>query len=835
MEKIKKYQTPITLLILTIFCFHFSLGFEKFNPSNISWLFEARLDWSTHYLGWGFFRDAPWQFPLGTINDYYYPIGTNIGFTDSIPLVAILLKSISFLLPENFQYFGMWLFLCMYLNGYYSLKIFEYFKINKIVSYALVVFILINPVFIFRQVHPSYCAHWLLIGSIYLYLSTPNEIVIIKRNLKHLFILLLLSSLITVYLTVAVFGFFVLFVFKVYYFDKKINFFKGLLYIISSLVAIFLSWILIGLIDLSKSTSLASTGFYGAYKMNLNTLYNPLGYSNFLPSQELISGYQQDAFMYLGLGMMLLILFTFLFTILKYQKNNTILFNKKMIPLLLFCIGLSIFAATNVLSFNNKNILTLSFLSGIEKIGDIFRASGRFFWSVYYLIIFYFIFLFSKFKFNNNIKLVIICLLLTVQIFDINPIFFKAETQKGDYKPALNISFWNSIFSNFKNAITVMPFNNDLVNFQDYQEIAFFAFKNKTTVTNGNLARYDGKIAQEFTNNLITQIIEGKLSNDNLYITSKENLKYFSPAYKKGVVKIINSDGYYFIYSSSKKIKNLPDNSQKDKLDFEIAKKENLIPAEFESVGLPMPISSGEVSSNFENELYTNSICQIKGWAYIEKTNNNIGDSIFVYLKNDKHLYKKHCIQTERKDITIVFKKENLDNSGFESFAFTNNIEKGKYELIIAIKDKKGDLYYSNSNKIVNIGFSEYVTPKEFNTKIEKNQNLGLGVDVFEFKNNILHVKGWAAYKEFESKSSTIEVVFIKNNELQFSSETMGSVRKDVTDFMKNNINYDDSGFESKIDTKSLPKGEYSIGFRIVNKPNSKDSYILSEKKLIIN
>ena len=161
MEKIKKYQTPITLLILTIFCFHFSLGFEKFNPSNISWLFEARLDWSTHYLGWGFFRDAPWQFPLGTINDYYYPIGTNIGFTDSIPLVAILLKSISFLLPENFQYFGMWLFLCMYLNGYYSLKIFEYFKINKIVSYALVVFILINPVFIFRQVHPSYCAHWL--------------------------------------------------------------------------------------------------------------------------------------------------------------------------------------------------------------------------------------------------------------------------------------------------------------------------------------------------------------------------------------------------------------------------------------------------------------------------------------------------------------------------------------------------------------------------------------------------------------------------------------------------------------------------------------------------
>jgi hypothetical protein len=119
--------------------------------------------------------------------------------------------------------------------------------------------------------------------------------------------------------------------------------------------------------------------------------------------------------------------------------------------------------------------------------------------------------------------------------------------------------------------------------------------------------------------------------------------------------------------------------------------------------------------------------------------------------------------------------------------------------------------------------------------KIEKNQNLGLGVDFFEFTNNILHIKGWAAYKDFESKSSTIEVVFIKNNEIQFSSETIGNKRKDVTDSIKNNINYDDSGFDTKIDTKNLPKGQYLIGFRIVNKLHNRDSYILSDKTIIIN
>lgn len=89
MEKIEKYKNSLILLVLSIIAFHFVLGFEKFNPSNIFWLFEPRQDWATHYLGWRFFRNAPWQFPLGRIDNYYYPIVTNIGFTDSIPLMAI--------------------------------------------------------------------------------------------------------------------------------------------------------------------------------------------------------------------------------------------------------------------------------------------------------------------------------------------------------------------------------------------------------------------------------------------------------------------------------------------------------------------------------------------------------------------------------------------------------------------------------------------------------------------------------------------------------------------------------------------------------------------------
>lgn len=831
MEKIKKYKDYLVLFVLTIISFHFSLGFEKFNPSNISWLFEARLDWSTHYLGWAFFRDAPWQFPLGTIDNYYYPIGTNIGFTDSIPLVAIILKPFSFLLPENFQYFGIWLLLCMFLNGYYSLKIFNYFKINKTLSYLLVIFILINPVFIFRQIHPSYCAHWLLIGSIYLYLSTNRNTDLFNKNLKHFVVLLALSSLITVYLTVAVFGLFVLFVFKLFYFEKLINIKKAVIYLFTSLVIIFTNWILVGLVDLTKHTEIASKGFYGVYKMNLNSLYNSMGYSKLLPSFELISGYQYDAFMYLGLGLMILIIMSIGYLLVYLFKNKKIFFNKKLIPLLIFCLGLSVFAATNSLSFNNKVIFTIPFLEKMERLGDIFRASGRFFWSVYYLIIFYFILIFHKIPLNKYFKYGIVFILLIIQIIDIKPMFERKETQSGDYKPSLNINLWNSIFSNFKNVITVMPFNNDLVNYQDYQEIAYFAYKNKTTVTNGNLARYDGRFADVFTNNLINDIINGNFPKENLYITSRENLKYFSLAYEKKLITILTSDGYYFIYSKSKILNNLP--LLKDTKELQASEMENVKEIEFEICDKPLEKSFGNVKSNIENELVTDLICQLKGWAFIEESSNNMGDSIFIYLKNDKNLYKSKCIISQRKDISIVFDKENLDNSGFESFTYINNIEKGLYNLILAIKDKKGDLYYSNTSKTINIGYKLTKEPIKIDFDLKLEKKINYNIDNFEIKEKELKIFGWAIFNEIESTDSTIEILMLKDDAV-YRIETLSNVRKDVTEAFKNGTDYDNSGFEVIINTQNIPKGNYKIGIRIVNQKQNKDGYLITNKRINI-
>ncbi|MEE9407539.1 MAG: DUF6311 domain-containing protein [Polaribacter sp.] len=122
-NKINNYFNIIVSTIISVIVFQLRYGLDKIIPTNINWLLSARHDWGQHYLGWAYFRKEDWSFPLGTINDFYYPISTNIGFTDSIPLFALPFKLFSSILPEDFQYIGLWLFLCFFLTSYFTIKI----------------------------------------------------------------------------------------------------------------------------------------------------------------------------------------------------------------------------------------------------------------------------------------------------------------------------------------------------------------------------------------------------------------------------------------------------------------------------------------------------------------------------------------------------------------------------------------------------------------------------------------------------------------------------------------------------------------------------------------
>src|SRR5512146_2873505 len=92
-------------------------GHRAIAPGAFEWV--GRGDVAQHVQGWLFFRNASWALPLGRITDFCAPAGTTVGYTDANPLLALPLRIASPLLPRDFQYVGLWLALCFFLQGWY--------------------------------------------------------------------------------------------------------------------------------------------------------------------------------------------------------------------------------------------------------------------------------------------------------------------------------------------------------------------------------------------------------------------------------------------------------------------------------------------------------------------------------------------------------------------------------------------------------------------------------------------------------------------------------------------------------------------------------------------
>jgi hypothetical protein len=87
-------------------------GASVLDPTYLGWVMQG--DGAQHVLGWLFFRHERWSWPLGSVPSFPDPVGTTVGYTDSIPWLAIPAKVISQFLPVDFQYVGLWLGLCFF-------------------------------------------------------------------------------------------------------------------------------------------------------------------------------------------------------------------------------------------------------------------------------------------------------------------------------------------------------------------------------------------------------------------------------------------------------------------------------------------------------------------------------------------------------------------------------------------------------------------------------------------------------------------------------------------------------------------------------------------------
>ncbi len=149
MESINKKSEIIFLSLSLTLIFLLLTGGKVIDPTYIEWITLG--DEKTHWLNWLFFRETNlFQFPIFKNYLYGLDISSSLVLNDALPIMAILFKPISGLLPDNFQYFGIWLYICFILQGFTAFFLISKFTNDRLLCLVGSLFFTIAPPFLWR-------------------------------------------------------------------------------------------------------------------------------------------------------------------------------------------------------------------------------------------------------------------------------------------------------------------------------------------------------------------------------------------------------------------------------------------------------------------------------------------------------------------------------------------------------------------------------------------------------------------------------------------------------------------------------------------------------------
>ena len=503
-------------LLLGAIAFFIIVGFEPLNPINAGWVL-GRLDPTQHYLGWLFYRNGPWTIPIGLNPLFGQDLSSSIVYSDSIPLLAIPLKAIEFVLPKKFHYFGLWIFGCFLLQAWLAWKILGIYTkdvVFKLFGCGLFIFF---PPMLWRintpaGGHAALVGHFLILWAIYLILRP------IQTNRILLWVSLLSLSVLThFYLFAIVAMLWITDLANHRFIQRDISSKSFLQEIFLSLVSIlFLAW-QAGYFAISAS--LNSDRGYGFYGMNVLGLADSQGWSYVFRSFTHPSSWG-EGFSYLGLGVLIAGVAALLSLFSKHPSNRKALLNffrdhRFLGALIIF---LAIFAVSNRVGLAGYSF-TFPLPAWLTPIADVLRSSARLFWPVQYLLMVG-IFIAIVRLYPRKVALIILSGCFFIQAADTSKGWLLNRKQLAHYHSTdehvhnLSNRFWVDAAMHYHH-LTLVPSVNRPPNWENF---SIYAATHGMTTNAVHMARVDlGK--QEASNLKLNQQIDtGAFDPDTLYI-----------------------------------------------------------------------------------------------------------------------------------------------------------------------------------------------------------------------------------------------------------------------------------------------------------------------------
>jgi len=531
------------LIGIAVFCLVASLRF--LDPTSLDSFHYS--DNFQHHLSTVFFRNSSWSIPLGLNPRYGLIESSTLVYADSIPLIAVILKTVTPWIPASFQYLGIWTIICLILQGISAQMLMGLLTKNITLRLLGVGFFLFAPWLLIRVgMHAALVGQFSILVAMYLSFSKRN-----KYGSFYWIALLVLCASVNFYLFFLVSVMWISNLFDRCFSQHSIRIaYAGIEFFIATLLIIITFWQFGYFVG--KTENIAAGGF-GYYQMNLLAPIDPQGWSyifkNLTPAPPTIEG-----FLFLGLGVILLI------PIAVIKKTNapfsfkSISSQYRFLTVSLICLFL--------LAISNRVLMgRLIFEYPLPKplfeLGGIVRSSGRMFWPIGYILLFTLLALTIK-KFSTRQAQWILALTLTIQIIDTSAGWLPARSSMDRISnlgrdPQFEHPFWKSAAIHYKNVISVIP-QKLYDESWNWIPAAKYAAENKMGTNSAYLSRIVPIENRPINNTKYeAQFDDGKYEANNLYILSEQkilsalehmnpkfdllakidNIVVFAPGYKK--------------------------------------------------------------------------------------------------------------------------------------------------------------------------------------------------------------------------------------------------------------------------------------------------------------
>ncbi len=505
-----------TILGIVSFCILY--GTKILNTSYDAWL--QGLDVPQHYVGWLFFRESAWHFPIGLIDNIIYPFQTSVIYTDSIPIFALMFKVFSPLLPEKFQYFGIWGIMSFSLMGLIS-AIFL-FRLTKRIGYSLCMstfFVLSTTVLARMFLHTALASQWLLMAGFLICTFRSSKYTLIGWSMLlslavyvHIYFVPMLSLMMIAY--------------YIYYHIRQGERVFGLLCIACPMICgIFHMWILGAFHGMNDLTN----GGLGIFSSNLNTLFNPYQVDSvprekiwlyeMSPLFHVENPGQWEGSAYMGLGGISLCLLASLLIGIRWNEFRIHLSEHRSFWLLvvIFFFLFWMISVGPMITAGNYIVATIPYPQPILNMWSIFRASGRFVWPVMYCCIIFATWAIATYynKKRHLVFVAFICVL--IQIVDLMPWLSRLHNHFTEVPIKVQASCLEQELALPAGYFSDMVLMNPMPN-EDMYSVARTAHAHSLRINDFYLARKNENAIQSYREHLIDKIKQGRASDTEIYV-----------------------------------------------------------------------------------------------------------------------------------------------------------------------------------------------------------------------------------------------------------------------------------------------------------------------------